>query len=87
MKFVLFHLLPVISFVIPLSSFATDVEESIDPETYCITHAKRLILENDQTVRNNIQQLSESFFRKQSDSMVLHRIYETSRNRFQTRLY
>ena len=54
MKFVLFHLLPVISFVIPLSSFATDVEESIDPETYCITHAKRLILENDQTVNNGI---------------------------------
>ena len=50
MKFVLFHLLPVISFVIPLSSFAAEVEESIDPETYCITHAKRLILENDQTV-------------------------------------
>ena len=54
MKFVLFHLLPVISFVIPLSSFAAEVEESIDPETYCITHAKRLILENDQTVNNGI---------------------------------
>ena len=72
-----YKILPLFFLTLALPVLADKIEETTDSEVYCITHAKRLILENDQT------QLSESFFRKQSDGMVLHRIYETSRNRFQ----
>ena len=49
-----YKILPLFFLTLALPVLADKIEETTDSEVYCITHAKRLILENDQTVNNGI---------------------------------